>query len=65
MTIKEKACKGCDICYHCGDDHRIYTYLVCDECGDDAKYQYNGKDWCADCLLSEMAEKGVITEVEE
>lgn len=65
MMIKEKACRGCEICYRCGDDHRIYTYYECDECGNEAKYHYNGRDYCADCVLSALVEKEIITEVDE
>ena len=61
--IRESACNGCAECIHCGRSYQYYTYYECDSCGDEAEYQYDGKDYCQDCLIDTLLKEGVIEKV--
>lgn len=63
--IRESACNGCAECIQCGRRYQFYTYYECDSCGDEAKYRYDDKDYCEDCLLKALKSDGVISEEDD
>ena len=63
--VRESACNSCAECIHCGRRHQFYTYYVCDACGDEAEYRYDGKDYCKSCLLEALQSGGVIEDIPE
>lgn len=59
MRRIEDNCVGCPPemgCLGRGCPKRHELVFCCDECGSDADllYQYNGKDWCEECLLEQF-----------
>ena len=54
MKRIENDCVGCDYCVHCGRDKVLYIY--CDVCNDtdDKIYNFDGKDYCYQCLVKEL-----------
>ena len=63
--VRESACNGCAECIHCGRSYQYYTHYECDSCGDEAEYQYGGKDYCRDCLIETLLKEGVIEKVSD
>lgn len=54
--VHENDCVGCEHCINCGNDDVIYLY--CDKCDEavDTLYNYNGEQWCSDCILKDCGE---------
>ena len=34
--------------------------VYCDECGNEAEYEYEGEDYCEDCLIAQLIEDGIV-----
>lgn len=57
MIVYENECVGCPPEMGCLGElcqYREVPYFHCDKCGDDAEYQYDGNEYCLDCLLEEI-----------
>ena len=54
MTKIESWCCSCDYCISCGRDSVPVVY--CDVCNntDDKIYNFDGKDYCYQCLVKEL-----------
>ena len=63
--VRENECKGCADCIHCGRNLRYHTYYECDSCGDEAKYRYDGKEYCESCLLEVLIADAGVEDVSE
>lgn len=67
MRSWQNDCVGCPQgCIHCGrqDD---YCVVECDECGacEENMYQYNGLDYCEDCLFWIFVKTGMAIFTDE
>lgn len=60
----QSECNGCPDCHQCGRRQTLYTWYVCDGCGEEAEYRYDSRDLCKDCLLAELAKDGIIVSLE-
>lgn len=70
MRKRENECVGCPPergCLGSACPHRDVLHIYCDACGDEGPdiYTYDGRDYCAECLISRLAEEGIVEAVEE
>lgn len=56
MITYEPACNECAECVHCHLSGKVYPVLMCDCCKDyaDKLYEYDGNQFCEDCLLKQF-----------
>lgn len=43
--------------------NRNVEVWTCDNCGDEAAYEYEGDDYCVSCLIARLIDDGVIDEL--
>ena len=58
MIEYENKCVDCPSmgmpCIHCGNDK--IPHMICDNCEEDVDelYEYEGEQWCVDCILDSL-----------
>lgn len=62
----ESRCVGCDLpCIHNACPYYQCEVSYCDDCGDEAEYEFDGDDYCGGCIETYLKKEFDSLSVEE